>query len=139
MLDPADVATRTAPVFASGPKLRLAVLFGSVARGEARPGSDVDIAVLPANPGFTIDDELRLQVGLERALLRTVDVVRLDRAPTMLAYRIARDGVPIAAESVALWRRFQARAAIAHDELAPLLHASAARYRRFVMGASTRA
>lgn len=42
-------------------------LFGSQARGTARPGSDVDIAVLGEHP-LTLEQRLSLQLELEDAL-----------------------------------------------------------------------
>ncbi len=40
--DPADLV---APVFAADRRVRFAYLFGSVAAGTERPGSDIDLAV----------------------------------------------------------------------------------------------
>lgn len=61
-----------------------AFLFGSVADGSARQGSDVDIAVAqcPAEHFY------RLAARLERALELPVDLVDLDRAPLDLAAQI---------------------------------------------------
>jgi predicted nucleotidyltransferase len=38
----------------AGPPLRLALLFGSVARGTQRADSDVDVAILPAAPELSL-------------------------------------------------------------------------------------
>ena len=57
--------------------VREAFLFGSVARGQARSGSDVDIAVAGCPPGVFY----RLAAKLERALRLPVDVSDLDTAP----------------------------------------------------------
>ena len=63
-----------------------AYLFGSVASGSARPGSDVDIAVVhcPAENFY------RLAARLERALDLPLDLVDLDRAPLDMAVQIRR-------------------------------------------------
>ena len=54
------------------PLIRMAV-FGSVARGEAHPGSDVDILVeLEADAGIEF---FQLALNLERLLGRRVDLV----------------------------------------------------------------
>lgn len=49
-------------------------VFGSVARGEEREGSDVDLLVT-LDPGRTLLDLARLEVRLEDLLGRRVDVV----------------------------------------------------------------
>lgn len=72
-----------------------AYLYGSLARGEGRPRSDADIAVLilrrapPTLDGLGLD----LSDDLERLLGRRVDVVVLNRAPVDLIHRILRDGI----------------------------------------------
>ncbi len=68
------------------PNVRLAVLYGSVARGDDAPGSDLDLLVsLGADRP---DAAVGLAVRLERALGREVDVARLNRmqdaAPLLL-------------------------------------------------------
>jgi predicted nucleotidyltransferase len=68
------------------PNVRLAVVYGSVARGDDTPDSDVDILVSLAED--RPDAGVKLAVRLERALGREVDVARLDRvrntAPLLL-------------------------------------------------------
>lgn len=49
-------------------------VFGSVARGEERDGSDVDFLVT-VEPGRSLLDLARLELRLERLLGRPVDVV----------------------------------------------------------------
>ena len=49
-------------------------IFGSVARGEDRPESDVDVLVA-LEPGRSLLDLARLELRLERLLGRPVDVV----------------------------------------------------------------
>jgi uncharacterized protein len=72
------------------PAIRLALLFGSQARGTARPDSDVDLAVL-ADPGF---DHLGLGLDLERLVGRPVDVIDLRHAEAFpLRQALLRDGV----------------------------------------------
>jgi predicted nucleotidyltransferase len=78
--------------FAEGPPLRLAVLFGSAARGRTRPDSDVDVGILPNDPDLPLHAELDLQARLERACGRSVDLVRLDRVSSLLKWEVARSG-----------------------------------------------
>lgn len=49
-------------------------VFGSVARGRARPDSDVDLLVTPP-PDASIRDMVRLQEAFERILDRPIDLV----------------------------------------------------------------
>ncbi|MEK6607049.1 MAG: nucleotidyltransferase domain-containing protein [Myxococcota bacterium] len=78
------------------PEVVCAYLFGSVARGESGPASDVDVAVILREPvperPFGYEAALSSELGA--ALGRSdVDIVRLDRAPPLLAQRVLRDGV----------------------------------------------
>lgn len=89
-MDPAD---RLADALADEP-VAAAYLFGSRARDEPGPLSDVDVAVLPER-GLSGDQRLRLKLrtsaiaaeawGVERA-----DVVVLDEAPPALAFEAIR-------------------------------------------------
>jgi predicted nucleotidyltransferase len=73
------------------PTVRLAYVFGSTARGDARPTSDVDVGVVLAPGGRR---EL-LAEDLERALGCRVDVVDLRGASPVLLHEVLRDGVPV--------------------------------------------
>lgn len=71
--------------------MRLAYLFGSLARGEARSKSDADIAVLFA--GSPAPESLdRLVADLEAASGRGVDLVVLNDAPPLLALEVVSTG-----------------------------------------------
>jgi predicted nucleotidyltransferase len=67
-------------------------LFGSTARGEAAPHSDVDIAVLlAAAPRRALNGaQLVLEGDLERAVRRQVDLIVLNDAPADLRIPILR-------------------------------------------------
>jgi uncharacterized protein len=96
---------------ASLPEVRLAVLFGSTARGKAGSRSDVDIGVLldPDTP----DARNRVEYELGRAVRdREVDVIFLKDAPPLLRFEIARDGVVLCQEEDGLWTDFKAQAMI---------------------------
>ena len=86
-----------AAYFAALEDVALAYLFGSHARGQAGPLSDVDVAVLLAgrpDDGRCFDMRLDIIGGL-MDILRTgdVDVAILNRTPLALRYRVLRDGV----------------------------------------------
>jgi uncharacterized protein len=70
-----------------------AYLFGSVARGTARPDSDVDVGVLySVDPPKTLAGMFDLEGDLESALGLPVQVVVLNYAPVDLIVRVLRDG-----------------------------------------------
>ena len=74
-------------------RIAYALLFGSTARGDTHPFSDVDVAIgLRSGVKFDLHDIGGLISELERAVKRDVDVVILDKAPPGLAYRVFRDG-----------------------------------------------
>lgn len=112
---------RLRSVLAGGPPLRLALLFGSAATGRMHALSDVDLAILPADPAASLMDELALQARLERACGRKVDLVRLDHASTLLRWQVARDGRVLHAEPASEAARFRARAASEYGDFYPAL------------------
>ena len=73
---------------------RLAI-FGSVARGEATPDSDVDVLVEFEGPA-TFDQYMRLKMFLEDLLERPVDLVtRKGLRPQLVPY-VEQDAVHVA-------------------------------------------
>lgn len=76
-----------------------AYLFGSRARGDARPDSDIDVAVYVDETraddgawGYRAELTTDLMAALET---NDVDVVVLNEAPILLYHRVLRDGVRI--------------------------------------------
>jgi predicted nucleotidyltransferase len=69
-------------------------VFGSVARGEARPDSDVDLLVDFA-VGYRLWDKIGLKQDLEELLDRKVDVVHAKFVRDELASEIFKDAVPL--------------------------------------------
>src|SRR5579863_8775454 len=70
-----ELRERLAAAVTRGPRLRLAVLFGSRATGKARPGSDVDVGIVPVNAGLPLSEELALASALSGAATAEVDLV----------------------------------------------------------------
>ena len=99
------------------PDVRLAVLFGSTARGTARRASDLDIGVSVPETS----DLMALRVAVQRATSQQVDVIRLEEAPPHLRFQIARDGRVIVERAVGAWADFRARAMIDWWDWAPTL------------------
>lgn len=129
MPDDARLRETIREVLATGPPLRLAVLFGSSAKESARPESDVDIAIVPRDPDLPLASELDLQARLERACHRAVDLVRLDRASTLLRWEAARHGVLLVAGSPHEFSRFVAWAALEYADLVVTLGDGPERFR----------
>jgi predicted nucleotidyltransferase len=115
-----------------------ALLFGSRARGSARPDSDVDVAFLPSRPDVSLRDELDLQARLERAAGATVDLVRLDTAPTLVKWQVARAGLLIWADSPTAESCFRAEAAIEWDDMRDNFEDGARRYAMAVAAGGSR-
>lgn len=109
-----------ARVLEDDPRIAYGLVFGSVARGHAQPGSDVDVAVgLARGVEFAPSDIGRLISDLERGSGRTVDLVLLHEAPPALAYRVFRDGtVLLARDRPALVER-QVRAVLDYLDYRP--------------------
>ena len=76
--------------------LRRIRLFGSAARGELGPASDVDVLVEPG-PGsaLSLTDMIRLEAGLEELFDRHVDVVTPGGLHDRIREAVEREGVTI--------------------------------------------
>ncbi|HYN21957.1 MAG TPA: nucleotidyltransferase domain-containing protein [Thermoanaerobaculia bacterium] len=83
-------------------EVRLALLFGSRARGRAHAGSDADVAILGKDLDLlSLASDLSLAAGVE------VDVVSLDDPGYPLLNAILRDGVLLhegESGAAAIWR-----------------------------------
>ncbi len=103
-------------------------LFGSVARGDALPDSDLDVAVLyRADPPHTLEGSgVRLAGELEQITGKSVDVVVLNRAPVDLVHRVLRDGILIFESDPPARIAFEVRSRNFYFDLQPILE----RYRR---------
>lgn len=99
------------------PEVRLAAAFGSVARSEERPGSDLDLALLLDT--VSIPRRWEIEAALGRAAGREVDFIYLNEAPPLLRFEIARDGVLLLERNPGDWSDFRARAMIDWWDWAP--------------------
>lgn len=88
-----EIKKKILPVL-RGRKVKRASIFGSYARGEARPSSDVDIlAEFP--PSFSLFDMSGLKIELEEALGKKVDLIEYDRIKPALKDNILSDQIVI--------------------------------------------
>ncbi len=75
--------------------LKKAGIFGSIARGELREDSDVDILVEIERDDISLLDFVGIKLELEDALGRKVDLVEYDTLKPLLRERILAEEVPI--------------------------------------------
>lgn len=95
-----ELIKKLSGLFRKRKEVRIAYLFGSHARGEAGPRSDIDVAVLFGRR-FSGKEMFRMQLELISEIsgaLGTdkVDVVVLNDAPLLLKYNVIKDGVVLA-------------------------------------------
>jgi predicted nucleotidyltransferase len=101
-----------------------AYLFGSAARGEAGPLSDLDIAVLFVEAVAVADRQelaARLADRLQRLDGPRVDVIVLEDAPPALVHRVIRDGRLLFCPDEARRVAFEARALREFLDFRPVL------------------
>ncbi len=99
------------------PAVRLAVVFGSVARGDERAGSDVDVGVRLDPDSAALRQEVEAALG--RAARRDIDLVVLDESPPLLRFEIATDGVVLVELQPHAWADFRMHAMIDWWDWAP--------------------
>ena len=92
------------------PAVLAAVLFGSAAAGRLRPESDLDLALLFVDDG--VPDAfaaLDLRAALEQRAGRDVDLIVLNRAPTILAFQATKKGKLITCRDPRAYQRYIVR------------------------------
>lgn len=100
-----------------------AYLFGSVSRGEASTGSDVDLAILLDRPaeGRLTDLRFALEATIERETGSPTQVVVLNDAPPDLVHRVLRDGKLLLDRDPSERLQFEVRARNEYFDLLPTL------------------
>ncbi len=128
-MDTERIESELKSFFATTPGDAVAVyLYGSVARGTAREGSDVDVGVLLEKepPRALKGLKLDLEADLESLLEVPVQLVVLNRAPTDLIHRVLRDGKLVLDRDRSARIRFEVRSRNEFFDLQPILR----QYRR---------
>ena len=95
------------------PDVRLAVLFGSMARGDEHDRSDLDILVRFADP--TLRARGRLLARVEHAVPRQVQLVALEDASALLLADVLRHG-RVLVDRDGDWQRLNEKAAKIHAD-----------------------
>ena len=99
LLDPVAALTETAAQIV-GDRVEAVIVFGSVARGEAKEGSDIDLAVI-AQSGWDgrvdLEDAVRKRLGNDCDVLvfTAKDFTRLAAAHEPVVDEILADGIPL--------------------------------------------
>lgn len=115
------IEDRIRPAVEDIPGIAVLLVFGSRARGDERPDSDLDIAVLPEAGLAEADEEedgSRRRLKLLRALTvaladlvsdERVDVVFLDQAPDTLRQRVMEHGRMVICRDLPAWRALRVK------------------------------
>jgi predicted nucleotidyltransferase len=100
-----------------------AYLFGSMARGTARPDSDVDVGILYSKdpPKTLLGMGFILEADLESALGLPVQLVVLNYAPVDLIVRVLRDGKLLVDRDRSRRIRFEVQSRNEYWDLEPYL------------------
>lgn len=119
-----DIADRLRPVLARFQQIAAAWLFGSAARGELRPDSDIDVGLLLHDPHATAADEYAMLGELTARLEvvtapRHVDVVLLEHQGPVFAHEALIDGLLILETDRERRIEFQARAVMRGIDFRP--------------------
>ncbi len=120
---PDELTSLLREYLAGQPDVMAAYVFGSVAQGRARPGSDVDIAILLADD---LDEEARfdrrLRIGweVESLIGRPTDLVVLNDAPPLLQHQVLKHGRLIFERDRAARVEFEVRAGKIYADLKPM-------------------
>ncbi len=123
--DDAPLEDRLTECLAGRPEILEAYLFGSSARGEAQPHSDVDVAVfvdfeqspsMPFGRAATLGAELMAALGRD-----DIDIVILNEAPPLLYHRVLRDGQRLVARDLMATTTREGRALSRYCDYVPQL------------------
>jgi predicted nucleotidyltransferase len=125
----ADIEAGLRRVLALRPEVRFACLFGSAVTRGPELARDIDVAAsFRTSPSLLELGEL--EGYLERAIGRTVDLVDLDQATTLLRWEVARTGFALCSPDAVAWLEFRARAPIEYFDLQPYREREARGLRR---------
>jgi len=96
------------------PNIRFALIFGSHARGRARTGSDLDLAVYFQQPPVGLD-HLDLLSELSDLAGQEVDLVVLNRASAILRHQVLKNRIPLCVKDRPAYTAFREKAMADYD------------------------
>lgn len=108
----------------SGLPIVAAYLFGSTAREESGPLSDVDVAVLfdeTIGPEAQLGAAAQLHSSLERISPQPVQIVILNDASPLLKHHVLRDGLVLVGQQAPKRVAFEASALCEYLDIAPMI------------------
>lgn len=88
------------------PNVKFALIFGSHARGKARSGSDLDLAVYFNRPPVGLE-HLDLLSELSDLAGQEVDLVVLNRASSLLRHQVLKHRIPLCIKEQSVYTRFR--------------------------------
>lgn len=91
MTQAATIDDQIRGVFKNFPKVKLVILFGSVASASAHTHSDLDVAVL-AQQSLAADEKMRIIEALALEVGRPVDLVDLFASPEPITGQVIKHG-----------------------------------------------
>jgi predicted nucleotidyltransferase len=121
-------------VLAARPEILEAYLFGSCARDDSQPHSDLDVAVF-LDEATADDGSFGYRAALTASLMsglgtNAVDVVILNHAPPLLYHRVLRDGIRLVSRDLRATTTREARALSRYFDFVPQLEKIDGRDRR---------
>ncbi len=119
---PASEIASALAFLADHPELELALVFGSLASGQARPDSDIDVAVYPKKPLAhhslqALSDQIACATG------RPVDLIDLSHADGALLRQILRSGKILFSKRPSIMGFLMERLLVWQEDLEPALTA----------------
>jgi predicted nucleotidyltransferase len=98
-------------------------LFGSAARGEATPASDIDLGILFAHcpPHTLMGQPFSMEADLSESLGTPVQIIVMNDAPPDLVHRILRDGILVVEHDKRARIAFEVKARNEYFDLLPFL------------------
>lgn len=109
--------------YRGNPDIAAVYLFGSVATGRVKAGSDVDVGVLYRRPppATLLGQPYEQEAVLSQRLGRPVQIVVMNTAPPDLIHRILRDGALVIEADPSARIAFEVKARNAYFDLIPML------------------
>jgi predicted nucleotidyltransferase len=129
---PQSEIARSLGFLADDPDLLLAMIFGSMAVGDFRPDSDIDVAVYPKRKLSSFQRQ-KLADQIACATGRTVDLVDLTDAEGALLRQILRKGKIVFSKQPGIMGRLSERLLVWQEDFEPQLNALLeSRLQRFI-------